>query len=405
MNSVDFTSSRDFVQRVLSASLLVAGTTIGAGMLGIPLLTVKAGFLPALVMNVLVWLFMVSTGLLVLEVSLKMPPNTNIMSIAKHILGPVGQWVAGAMFLFLYSCLMVAYFSGGAPLFAKILSMLKICQCQDGYLKYFLFAGVWGGVIVAGARSIARINVFLMVALIASYLILVSGASFEINSAQLMTQNWSMILIGVPVLFSAFGYHNIIPSLCTYLNRDKKALKYAIWIGTAVPLVVYIVWQWIVLGVVSESVLIETAALGLPASEALVRATGQVWLKAVTESFAFLALITSFLGVGLSMVDFVQDGWKSVGLESWAQLPRWVICIGVLSIPLFFAMWDPTLFDKALGVAGGIGEAFLNGLLPVLLVAVGGYWVPWRKLTLTTLAALSLAVLFFELQMLGHGFP
>ncbi|HKZ00104.1 MAG TPA: aromatic amino acid transport family protein, partial [Rhabdochlamydiaceae bacterium] len=111
-------------RKILSGTFLIAGTTIGAGMLGIPLATAQIGFLPALAVTVLVWAFMLCTGLLFLEVILAMPSGNNILSLSGRFLGSKGRLVSGGMFLFLYYCLMVAYFAAGAPLFASALNNL-----------------------------------------------------------------------------------------------------------------------------------------------------------------------------------------------------------------------------------------------------------------------------------------
>jgi tyrosine-specific transport protein len=97
------------------------------------------------------------------------------------------------------------------------------------------------------------------------------------------------------------------------------------------------------------------------------------------------------------MVDFIADGL--------GKMKRIVpICLTFLP-PLIIAIIKPTLFDQALGVAGGFGEAFLNGLLPVLLVWSGRY--RWQldtnpmlrggKAALSLLAALSIGVFLLEI--------
>ena len=55
----------------ISASLMVFGTSVGAGMLGIPLMTAEGGFGNALFVTFLVWLFMAATGLILLEATLR----------------------------------------------------------------------------------------------------------------------------------------------------------------------------------------------------------------------------------------------------------------------------------------------------------------------------------------------
>src|SRR5580658_748713 len=103
--------------KTLSGTLLIAGTTIGAGMLGIPLLTAKAGFLPAVGITAAVWVFMLATGYLYLEATLWMHEGANVLSMSRRFLGRSGKWLAGGTYLFLYYCLMVAYYAAGAPIF------------------------------------------------------------------------------------------------------------------------------------------------------------------------------------------------------------------------------------------------------------------------------------------------
>ena len=54
---------------ILGGMLLITGSCIGAGMLGLPILTGLAGFYPTLVMFFLAWAFMTTTALLLVEVN------------------------------------------------------------------------------------------------------------------------------------------------------------------------------------------------------------------------------------------------------------------------------------------------------------------------------------------------
>ena len=94
---------------VFGGSLLVAGTSIGGGMLALPVLTGLAGFMPSIVIYLLCWLFMASTGLLFLEISQWMrgegnKEESNIVSMAEKILGKSGKGFAWMVYLFLFYC-------------------------------------------------------------------------------------------------------------------------------------------------------------------------------------------------------------------------------------------------------------------------------------------------------------
>ncbi len=348
------------LKKVISGTSLIAGTTIGAGMLGIPLVTSEAGFFPALSATVGVWIFMLLTGLLYVEVALSLPSGANIFTMAGHYLGRKGKAAAGGMFLFLYYCLLIAYIAGGAPLLGFLLKT-GLGVDLGANTTLVLFGVLFGGIVWVGAKAIDRVNLILSVAMIGAYVALVSTGSSEVAIAKLFDNKWSKLWLALPVLFSAFGFHNVVPSLCTYLGRDRKSLKLSILLGTGIALIVFVVWQWLILGSLSPEAILKAQEAGMPVTAALQSLTGKSSLFAIGQGFAFFALVTSFLGVAFSVVDFLNDGLKFKGKK------RSLLVMLTFMPPALCAFLDPTIFEKALGVAGGFGEAFLNGLLPIVL--------------------------------------
>lgn len=354
--------------RVISGTFLIAGTMIGAGMLGIPLVTGASGFLPGICVTAIVWFFMYCTGLLFLEVTLWMPCGSNVLSIAGRFLGKGGRYFSGGMFVFLYYCLMIAYFAAGSPLLAEAFSMLGLSV--SGWQMFALFALIFGGVVAIGPKSIDRVNIIMSVAMIAAWFTLIGSGAEDVTLPRLQVMKWSGMAAAMPVLFSAFGFHNVIPSLCTYLKRDKRSLRFAVFWGSFLPLIVYVVWQWLIIGAIPQEVITQTLQKGTPVTAAFSAVTGEKTFALIGRFFAFFAIVTSTLGVAFSMVDFLGDGlgvvdrrgWKRLGLTLLTFLP-----------PCILALLNPGIFTVALGIAGGFGEAFLNGLLPIALLWVGKY--------------------------------
>lgn len=390
------------IPKTLSAALLVAGTCIGAGMLALPLVTSHAGFWPAMAVNGLCWLFMLATGLLFLEATLWMPDGANVLSMAERFFGKPGKIVGGISFLFLYYCLMVAYLAGGSPLITSFtantlgLTLSHTSGC-------LLIAILFGGVVLLGTRAIDRANILLMVGLVVSYILMIGVGATEVQSHLLARQAWPISLLALPTLFSAYGYHNIIPSLCTYLKRDEKKLRYGILFGTLIPLLAYAAWQWLVIGAVTEEALRDAADRGTPISHLLLTVTNP-WIGRLALFFSFFAIVTSLLGVGMSMVDFLGDGLAIVKREGWKRLG---LCTAVFLPPVFFAVEDPRLFLEALAYAGGFGEAILNGLLPIGMVWLGryhlqlpsAYRLPGGRISLVVLLTITFFVIALEV---GH---
>lgn len=355
--------------RNLSGSLLVMGTCIGAGMLALPVVTGLAGFLPAIVINLLCCLFMMATGLLFLEAILWLDDGANVLTIAHHFLGKWGRIICGASFLFLYYCLDVSYCAGGAPVFARVIHQITGITLT-GISIYLVFAVVFGAIIFFGTRTLNRLNWILMIALFASFFLLICTGSTQVDSSLLTRANWPLSLVATPILFGAYGYHNILPSLSTYMKRNIFSLRFSIVLGTLIPFVLYSVWQWMIIGTLTLEQIQGADLRGEPVTQTLQGIVGHQWLRLFGEFFGFFALITSFLGVSLSMVDFLADGLKVKNREGWQRL---LLCLAVFLPPALFAAAYPRIFIDAIGVAGGYGEAILNGLLPVTIVWIGRY--------------------------------
>lgn len=351
--------------RILSGSLLIAGTTVGAGMLGIPLMTFQAGYYPALAITLLVWIFMFCTGHLFLEVTLWMPDGSNILSMARRFWGAKGEILAGLTFLFLYYCLMVAYYAAGAPILGAMLG-----PAFSGWFGYASYGLIFGGIVALGLKWVDRVNYILVAGMIITYFALVGEGSSKVSLERLDYKNWPMMLLAAPVLFSSFGYHNIIPSLSTYLKRDGKSLRRALFFGTLIPLVFYLIWQWLLIGVIPHENLQAALADGRPVTEAFQGLMGKDWLVMTGKAFGFFAVVTSMLGVSFSLVDFLGDAFK---IKKRTGMKRVWLCLLTFFPPFIFATSDPRAFIHAIGIAGGFGEAFLNGILPISLVWIGRY--------------------------------
>lgn len=347
--------------KFLSGIFMVFGTTVGAGMLGIPTMMAGISFGSALCVTALVWFFMAATGLLLLEVALKMPQGSNLISLAGRFLGGAHKWIVGLLFLFLYYCLLVAYFSGGAPLLGQLFAGMGISI--DPFIAQLLFLILFGGIIALGARWVNRVNALLAIGMFISYGVLISLGSSSVRIESVLPLQLSMGALATPVLFSAFGFHNIIPSLATFFEHDKKVLRWSILGGTFLAFVFYMLWIWLILGAVPTDALQAVKAQGMPVTYALQSVVGNSLIYPLGQIFAFFALTTSFLGVGFSFVDFLHDGMLSFG-----KLVRRCVCVLATLLPPFVCVLiNPSVFEQALGIAGGFGESILNGLIPVAL--------------------------------------
>jgi tyrosine-specific transport protein len=353
---------------VISGTLLISGTCIGGGMLGIPVMTSQAGFFPALLITTLSWLYMLLTGFLYLQATLWMPKESNLISMSQRFLGRTAKRIGASFFLLLYYCLLVAYISGITPVFNQITLLLPFSISPEW--SPIITTSIFGFIIFLGARTIDRINTIFMVGLFLSYLLLTSKITSTVSAPLLLEYNWTYFILSAPILFSAFGFHNIIPSVSTYLKKDIRKLSISILLGTTIPFIIYIIWQFIIIGNIPKYVLINALNQGIPVTEVLKTHFKSNFFIQTANFFSIFALVTSLLGVAFSMVDFLSDGLKiaKYGVQ------RLFLCLITFIPPLVFSIIYPGMFIKALSFAGGFGESILNGVFPILMVWRGHYY-------------------------------
>jgi tyrosine-specific transport protein len=378
---------------VLGGILLVAGTSIGGGMLALPVLTSLGGFVPSLVIYLSCWLFMASTGLLFLEVAQWMEKESNIVTMARETLGRPGAWAAWAIYLFLFYCLTLAYIVGCGNLVVELFG-----GSIPDWLGPLLFILLFAPIVYAGTRVVGRCNAFLMIGLGLSFLLFVALGWQTVKPELLAYRNWKLSLIGLPIAFTSFAYQGIIPTLVTYFHHDIGKARKAILIGSFIPFITYVIWQWLILGNVptyGPGGLAEALEKGQNAVYPLKYFIQDSRVYIIAQYFAFFALVTSFFGVTLGLVDFLADGLK---IKKDAA-GKGLLCLMVFIPPLCLALIYPHIFLVALDFAGGFGCALLLGLLPVLMVWSGRY-IQQRSSTYAlpggrlTLVALTLFILF-----------
>lgn len=356
--------------RVFGSIMLISGSCIGAGMLGLPVLSAAAGFQPTVLMFILCWFFVTCAALLLVEVNLWFSGEVNLLTMADKTLGKIGKGLSWLLFLFLFYSLTLAYVAGGGSLFVTLMHSWLGVSVPDSFGPIFISL-IFGLAVYLGTGSVDWLNRILMIGLAISYALLVGLGSSHVEVTNLSYQDWTSSLFLMPIMFISFGFHNLIPSLKTYLHSNPQQLRLSIMIGSAIPLIVYLVWIWVILGLVPSDVVAALASndSGGMATEMLAKAIGASWVVDVSRLFAFFAIVTSLTGVTLSLLDFLADGLK---IQKDAK-GRVILTLLSIVPPLLFAFVYPHLFLAALSMAGGFGAAILFAILPVMMVWKGRY--------------------------------
>ena len=374
--------------KLLGSTLIIAGTTIGAGMLALPLASAGIGFSTSLMIMLGLWMLMAFTALLMVEIHQYADKEATLHTLAKQILGDKGKWVATFAMLFLFYSLCAAYIAGGGAQFTqRITDFTGVnVESSSGTLLFTLIVAL---VVTVGTGTVDRVNRVLfagkMIAMVAVLFFLAPNVSQSYLLSMPIQQG--LIVAAIPVIFTSFGFHGSIPAIVNYLDGDTPALRKAILIGSAIPLVIYIFWQLVTLGVVSQSALLDN--MGLTALIGVLSTTvHQSNLGNIIGVFADLALLTSFLGVSLGLFEFMGDSLRN----QQGKMNRPLASVVTFLPPLIFALVDPQGFIMALGilaiflplvmvikvrqqateqhyqVTGGNGALLVTGLVGLLII-------------------------------------
>lgn len=390
---------------LLGGALLIAGSCIGAGMLALPILTGLSGFFPSLFFFFCTWIFMTLTGLLLVEVNSAFPTQVNFISMVRHSLGNVGKSVCWATYLFLFYALLVAYISVCGTLFSSFSRHYFDWKIPDwaGSIAFVLF---FGWIIYRGTSFVDWGNRILMIGKIGSFLILVLLGMHYVSAKLLMRSDPLLAFCSLPILVISFGFHNVIPSLMEYMRRDVKRVRLSILLGSTSTLVVYIIWQVIVLGIVpleGSFGILESLQAGKEASQAISGILGFAWMSRFATIFAFFAILTSFLTQTLSLTHFWADGLQI----NYQKKENLGLCLLSLFPPLLFSILYPQVFFRALNFAGGICAVILFGVLPILMAwksrkahTLSSYQCRGGSVLLLVMFLFAIFISFFQLSQM-----
>ncbi|KAM7252219.1 hypothetical protein ACFE04_024102 [Oxalis oulophora] len=386
---------------------LIIGTAVGPGMLGLPAATIKAGSFPSTIAIILSWFYVIASILLIAELSFAAMEEDGVeevsfTSLATKTLGnSFGTFVA-VVYASLSFSLLVACVCG----IGSIVS--QVYPSMNSLLAHALFPVAAGTVICffpfkvidVANRLLCVLMLFSITALVAVGLSV--GRSNVLASFTRASWKFSSILPAIPVTVLTLGFHVITPFICKIAGNSVSEARKAILIGGAVPLVMVLSWNLIVLGIVGKNTFSSSRD---PIS--LLLSVNPSALSAV-QGFAFSALATSLIGYSVSfpkqLIDTVKLIFDSkqiyngkVGFVAYSNetdrgntgnvsFDRSRGAVGsegkrsnslemlvtplVIGLPIFIGSYFPSAFSRALDFAGVYANCFLFGILPPLMAYI-----------------------------------
>ncbi len=333
-------------------STTLIGGIVGAGVLGIPYTIAKAGFLYGLLLLIGLGLAFLLINLFLGEIILRTKGNHQLTGYAAKYLGPWGRLVLTCtMAINVYGAL-IAYLIGSGAALAHIFPV------GSSLLFTLLFFALGTTIVIFGLKATGNTESVLVGMVFLIVIVLGIFSLQDINPVHFETFHPAFFFLPYGVIL--FAYHGllVVPEAAQELTAHKRLLRRTIIIGSVVPIILYVLFAAIVVGLVGPgnfSLLqpderIATVALSLYA---------QPFLALLVNILAVCAMFTSYLTLGTALFEMYHIDYK---------VSKALSLLLTFSVPLIIVLLSLTTF---IGILGFVG-ALVGGIDSITIILM--YW-------------------------------
>ncbi|MCK5043758.1 GerAB/ArcD/ProY family transporter [Candidatus Pacearchaeota archaeon] len=329
-------------KKLFTAVSIITGTCIGAGFLGIPYVTAKAGFPITVGYIILFSIILLLVNLYLGEIILRTKKNHQLTGYAEKYLGKKGKRVMVSATKFVIFSAIVAYTIG----VGESLSLLIF-----GHTQYFILIGLFFGLFMSFLiwKGMSLLKLFEKSGVIISLILLFSICFSFLNKINLSNLSYIHINhIFLPfgiILFSMMSFFSI-PAAKLVLDGKKKLMKKAIILGTLIPAFFYLIFTFIVVGFMGDQ-------------------TPEIATFALGGIFIFMgitAMFTSYLSLGNALQQNYIFDFKNSKKKAWFKAS--IIPIIIFLLTQIFK--DFFSFIRVLSLGGVVS----GGLIAILILII-----------------------------------
>ncbi len=338
----------------LEAIATLTGLVIGAGVLGIPFVVARAGFLTGLINIIFIGIAILIINLYTGEVILRTKGDHQLTGYAERYLGKTGRrFMIFSMIFGLYGALIAYTIKEGDFLHAIFYRLLG----GSPVVYSIIFFVIVTFLIYKGFQVIEDSELVLMFFFLLVVLVIIIFSFSYVKTENLVSFNASKIFIPYGVVLFAYLGMASIPEMKKELKKNIVLFKKAIIFGSLIPIAVYLFFAIAIVGVTGLENVTEDAILGL----AKVLGSKMLFIGTI---FGILTMATSFLACGLALKDMYCDDFRLKKGKSF-----WITCLVPLVIFFMIILLKvDNAFFKVLDITG----ALAGGILGVLVVLM--FW-------------------------------
>ena len=318
---------------------ILIGTAIGAGILGIPYVVAKSGFLMGLGYILFLGLIIILTNLYLGEIILRTKKKHQLGGYAKKYLGKTGAFFMGFAFIFgIYSAI-IAYLLGISESFSFLFF---------GNFNYSILIGILFGIFMSyllwrGLKALKNFEKFGVSVIFVLFILIAIFFTKKISFANLTTINSNFLFLPFGVVLFALLSFSAIPEINLILKKDKILMKKILVAGTLITILFYVLFTLVVVGFKgTETPEIATIALG-----------------PIFIILGIFTMFTSYLALGNALQDYFIYDFKYKKIKAWflsALIPIFIF-LTIMMLKYF-------TFTKILSIGGAVS----GGLIAVLIL-------------------------------------
>jgi tyrosine-specific transport protein len=323
----------------------LTGCIIGAGILGIPYVVVRAGFWTGMLVILVLGIVSLLVHLLVGEVTLRSNKCMQLAGYAEKYLGWKGKYLMTAsMVIGVYGAL-IAYTVGVGQSLQAILG-------GSYWLWAILFFALMAWLIYGSIGALGQSELIMesIKFIIFTLILVVLFSSPQFFTERFIGFSWETLLLPFGVILFAYIGTAAIPEVREQMKVCRLLTRRAIIFGSVIPIVVYLLFAAAVIGVTGIGTT-EVATIGMGT---LLGGFAFILLHV----FAILAMASSFIALGYALKEMYWIDFKLPHGESWAL---------AMFVPFALFVAGIQSFVKTLEIAGtfaggiaGITVAFMH---------------------------------------------
>lgn len=317
------------------AACIITGYGIGGGVLSMPYMAEKIGLLPSVVILAIALLASYILHLMIADLALKVSEGGQIIACLSQFLfrGKLKKLLTSLFFVLMTLILftnLAAYISGSKEI---IVGLLPI----PSFVATLIFYVVAASVVLFGLKAVGvseKISVTVIFGLIA----VLAVASFFVPSHTLPLSggsvNGALAFYGM-AMFAMAAFFSV-PQAVEGLNKDKKQIKQAVFLGLFNNFIIIVVITFCAL--LASDKVTEVAMVGWSAG------IGH-WAQIFGGLFTILAMLTTYWSLSLALGSIVEEQMK------WDARLCWLIA----TLPsLILALFSFGSFMEFMRLAGGL---------------------------------------------------